>query len=231
MQTQRQLQKGDVVLSGATDVPGFFFVVPRVSGQATVGFGAGDASVHAGTALGLVNGGLTGRVYLGPKWIAKLETDASVSYITDGLADPFVLLYGMAQVSRAVTKKHGIYGGALISTGGLIGIGDDRVEWAGINAGGVIGIDILLNKFKNFGLQIEARLAPIAINPAGRIGVLPFVSSGGTQADNFGSNGVFMGQLGFGIYKRLPSKADRPAASQWGEEEPPPTLAPQARFR
>lgn len=74
----QQLASGDAVVAAGLDEPGVLYV-PRLKGQFTQGFGAGDVTATFGGPP--VGGGLTGRYYLGDG--LNVELEAQVARVQD----------------------------------------------------------------------------------------------------------------------------------------------------
>lgn len=227
MRTARQLEAGDLVLSGGLDEPGFLYV-PRVSAQVMYGIGVGDLSVHAGTTLVMLNGGLGARFYLGERWNAGLQLDANGILGNSGDVDFSGLYSGTLQVTTAARKKYGLYGGFHLA-GHTSADGDRNVEPPVFNAGLVGGVDILLAD--DVGMQLEARFAPLAFSGAG-VGVFPI--SNNTLEDSPAA--LFVGQIGISFYKRwaaAPPIKGTPEYERWNDPdddfEPRPATRPRAR--
>ncbi len=214
MRTARQLEPGDVVLSGSLDELGTLYI-PRVNAQAIYGFGAGDVSAHVGTSLLLYNLGVGGRFYLGEDWNLGLQYDANgfqdldLFGSTTGLT---VLHSGSVTLLSSVSRDTGFYGGLYSGVHGLTQ--DEATEFAGVNVGGTVGLDALIGN--NWGVQLEARFAPFMVTSSGSLTLFPgsLVSSNNTE--EAASNTIFVGQIGFGVYKRLKTRERIPASeSAW----------------
>jgi hypothetical protein len=225
MRTARQLEAGDIVVSGGLDEPGFLYV-PRVSGQVMYGIGLGDLSVHGGTTIVTFNGGLGGRFYLGERWNAGLQLDANGILGNTGDVDFSGLYSGTLQVTTAARKQYGFYGGFHLA-GHTSADGDRNFEPPVFNAGVLAGLDMLLAD--NLGIQLEARLAPLAANANG-VGVFPFT----TKAFEGDAAGLFVGQVGFSLYKRwaaTPSIEGSVVEDRWNDPDNDFKAVPATRPR
>lgn len=216
MRTARQLEAGDIVLSGGVDEPGSTFI-PRVSGQVMYGIGIGDLSAHLGTSLFAYNAGLGGRFYLGDAWTLALQTEA----YTDVYLGP--LWNGSMQLTTSVRKRRGLYGG--VHALGLGSLARREASNIDLHVGLVGGGDLLLDD--NMGMQIEARLSPMIINQDG-VGSA-FQTSGYTE-------GGFVMQLGISLYKRwaaAPSIDGSVAEERWNDPgndfKPLPATRPRTK--
>ena len=164
----RQLQSGDLVVSGSVDTPGMFFL-PRVSGQALYGIGPGDVGVHAGTTVLTYNAGVTGRAYLGKSLILSAQGD----YNRVSLLQSETLIGGLitatGRLTNAVRAGRFLYGGPQLS---VVAFQDsDQLGFAGVNVGGVIGVDFLPRS--NLGIQAELSLSPISLGPEAQLSFFP----------------------------------------------------------
>ena len=218
MQTQRQLEKGDLVFSGAADWPGFLFIAPRFSGQLTYGFGAGDVSVHAGTMVSMINAGGSVKGYLGDSINARLELDVNTLWGAEWL------LFGSFQLTNAVRKKTGLYGGLHIATMGILRYGPTFPnEYAGATAGGVFGLDMLIRD--NLGLQLNIIWTPLYIDQTLRPGAAALPPFGvPSDASSFEGPGIFGFQFGVGLYGRRPATPQltpSETAPQWSTKPSP----------
>lgn len=78
-ETARQLDAGEVVLSGSGSLPGFLFV-PSLNGRATYGFGVGDVSANLGTAVFHNHFGIGVRAYPTDFLTISVNADYSMAY-------------------------------------------------------------------------------------------------------------------------------------------------------
>ncbi len=83
METPRQLERGEVVIHGSVDIPGWYFFVPRGQGSVMYGLGGGDVTVHAGTAGAATNAGISGRHYLNDQWTFGVQNDLYLAWLED----------------------------------------------------------------------------------------------------------------------------------------------------
>lgn len=108
-ETARQLESQEVVLTGSLYYPGFI-ALPKVSGQATLGFGAGDVSARVGTAFLMNNVGLGMRLY--PSDLINLSLQADLGNVLMDFHAPGYRRYAMLtpRVSSS-TDVRPFYGG------------------------------------------------------------------------------------------------------------------------
>lgn len=212
MRTARQLEQGDLVLSGSADVVGTLFI-PRVNAQAMYGLGgAGDVSVHGGSSGLLHNAGLGARAYLGPSWTLGAQANALL-FRDVGLfstRDVTIFYNGSFLLSTTAKKKNAFYGGFQLDVYAMqVDRLTDPFEEVWINGGGIVGVDIL--DHGGLGYQLEAKVTPFYFNRDDGFTVFPLVDRG------FDSNILFSAQLGFSIYKRVKTQplAIAPSESVW----------------
>ncbi len=210
MRTARQLEPGDVVLSGSAEEFGAF-LIPRVSVQGIYGFGLGDVSAHVGTSVFLYNAGVGSRFYLGERWNLGLQLDG---FTLPGARPTWQLatgaiFSGSLTLTSSVRSDSGMYGGLYL--GALGAHEQDTSTFEGMNAGIIFGADVLQGD--NWGMQVESRFSPLMLSSTGRVGVFP-VST--IRSVDFDSNLTFILQFGVGIYRRLRTKEQIPASeSVW----------------
>lgn len=216
MQTSRQLDKGEVVYSGALDWPGAFFVIPRASGQVTYGFGAGDISGHVGTAMFTLNAGASARAYLARWLTASLQGD----FMWFPLEDTFFFFGGdtsgaafitlSPRLTTATVEGDLFYGGVQSNVIFGIGTGTNGIEPGFALFGVVGGIEYVLND--KIALQAELSLSPVAL----------------TMMDSSSSPSIGpvpVAQLGVGFNWG----SGRPAKSSPGTSTPIPQTSPPSQ--
>jgi hypothetical protein len=212
MQTSEQLESGQVVLSGALDMPGYF-IVPRASGQALIGVGGfSDVGVHAGTTVFTALAGGSARLYLA-EWLmlgvqgdfaAEFEWAGGISYVTNGTArlttrveeDGGRSLFG----TRTSRKGRIIYGGLDV---GYTRIEDGDHNMHYIAVGFFQGAERPLSDKMN--VQFEVSLYPVAWEQ-GEDGSFQLVKRGGY----FGAGSPRALQVGVGINYSSHRKAPKP---------------------
>jgi len=112
----RQLDRGEVVASGALHAPSLLYI-PSLMGQATAGLGGGDLTANVGgSALGL-SAGTGGRLYLSPS--TNLEAQSRV--MVAGETPRWLATVGLQDVPRA---DEPLYYGAHVG-----GVGGDPLEF------------------------------------------------------------------------------------------------------
>ena len=217
MRTARQLEAGDVVLSGSLDELGTLYI-PRANVQAMYGLGGvGDVSVHGGSSGYFFNGGLGGRYYISSGMTLEVQADLNAFRrfeLFGSSGDGFTFIYGGSmRLSSVARRPTSFYGAAYLGAHALQD--EDRGFMpAGLNAGGAGGVDILLDG--GWGLQIEARFAPFYLNANGRPGVFPYhgvIDVG--EEDEFAGNTLFVGQLGISLYKRIKTRPVLEPSQGW----------------
>ena len=217
MRTARQLEAGDVVLSGSLDELGTIYI-PRANVQAMYGLGgSGDVSVHGGSSGLFFNGGLGGRYYLSPLMNLEVQADFNAFRKLDlfsASGDGFTFVYGgSVRLSSVARHPSSFYGAVYLGAHAL----QDRERGfmpAGLNAGGAGGVDILLDG--GWGLQLEARFSPFFLNASGKPGVFPYhgmIDVG--EEDEFAGNTLFIGQIGVSLYKRIKTKPSLEPSQAW----------------
>ena len=210
--TARQLETGDVVLSGSLDEVGTLFL-PRANVQAMYGLGGkGDMSLHLGTSGLLHNAGLGARYYLGSDW--TLGTQANLLLFQDinlySSRELSIFYNGSFRLSTAATRTKALYGGVQIDLYALQPDSfDNPLQDVFFNGGAVVGFDVLDSG--GFGWQLEAKFTPFFFNSDDGFGMYPFLDN------DFESNFLFSAQFGFSIYKRLKTRelAIAPSESVW----------------
>lgn len=187
MQTSRQLDKGEIVYSGALDLPGFFYI-PRASAQAMYGFGAGDISAHVGTSLFLVNAGISGRAYLTPWLTAGLQSDFMVFSIGDSLGglrseqNAFGFLTLSPRLTTATIEGDLFYGG--LQSNLIFDAGSEAgLEFTAAFVGMIGGLEYVITDTLAF--QIELTVSPFYFDSSG--------------VNSFFNEGGFAFQMGLGI--------------------------------
>ena len=231
MTTARQLEKGDLVISGTADTPGVIYL-PRLSGQAVVGLGPADVSVHLGSTLLTYNAGLGVRAYLGESMILSAQGDYNFIPLVQDLTGEnlFGLITATGRLTNAVRAGRFLYGGPQIGT--LAIQSGDEFNFGGVNAGGVIGVDLAIRD--KFGFQVELFLAPVSLSPQGNVGIFPYDN---LPDDDLIGTPLITGQLSVGFYFRSTAAAraaptttddeDPWAAPGWGEDDPSPPPSPR----
>jgi hypothetical protein len=166
MQTSRQLEQGEVVYSGALDLPGTLYI-PRASAQAIYGFGAGDIGAHLGTSLLLVNTGISGRAYLTPWLTAGLQSDFML-FTSNSIFenDRFGLLTLSPRLTTATIEGDLFYGGVQSN---LIFGADSRsgLEFAFGFVGLIGGLEYVITD--TVALQVELTVSPLYFDRTARL--------------------------------------------------------------
>ncbi|MFU8805662.1 MAG: hypothetical protein ACNA8W_17750 [Bradymonadaceae bacterium] len=188
MQTSRQLDKGETVVSGAIDWPGAFVIIPRMSGQVQYGLGFGDIGAHVGTALFVANAGATARVYPANWLSASVEADVMMLTIDEAFFGSSSSGSGVLTISprllTSTVKEDLFYGG--LQSNLLFGFGQniDGLEFGVALIGLVGGLEYIVSN--QLALQLELSVSPFYISPDG---------AGSTLLEE----GVPIAQLGLGV--------------------------------
>lgn len=159
-ETARQLESQEVVLSGSLYYPGYI-ALPRVSGQATLGFGAGDVSARVGTAFLMNNVGLGMRIY--PSDLINLSLQADLGNVLMDFHAPGYRRYAMLtpRISSSATDDRPFYGGIqsniLYFTAENAYYGEETIF---AMAGAFGGIDYPIAR-RNYGVQAELIFSPL----------------------------------------------------------------------
>ncbi len=223
METARQLDEGEFVVSGSADWPGFFFVIPKIQGNVMYGYGPGDVSFHMGSAIFMYNAGLGKRLYL-LDWL-NLSLQADAMMMLPGMV-PFdssgestlAMLTATPRLTTSADEGRPFYGGVQsnIITAAFYRPDDGWEYDPGdffLLAGLVAGLDYLFES-SGIGFQLEVILYPVAYNreeglahAAQARGELPF---------------PMFGQLSLGGYYRPLTEPERiePSYDYW-EDSPP----------
>lgn len=186
MTPAHKLDKGQVVVQGALDEPGFLYI-PRLSGQATFGTGGADLGVHVGTTLLTANAGVTARAYLGNTALT-LQADGIITTFDESLFSSSGTRFGTVtltpRVGRLLNEGESVYYGAQLH--GILPFNTDDGDLPsgpGFAAGGYLGY--AWDSPGNVDLQVELSAAPIGIFPevfsddrGYGIGVTPIVQLG-----------------------------------------------------
>lgn len=210
--TARQLEQGDVVLSGSLDEAGTLFI-PRINVQAMYGLGdKGDVSAHLGSSGLLHNAGVGARAYLGPKWMLGAQANLMLLHEVDLYAsnDLSIFYNGSFRLSTAATKKNAFYGGFQVDLyARQFESFDSGIEDFWINGGGVVGFDLL--DHGGLGYQLEGKFTPLFFNTIDGVAMFPFMGNG------FEPNILFSAQVGLSIYKRIKTQPSpiAPSESVW----------------
>ena len=212
--TARQLEAGDVVISGSLDELGTIYI-PRLNVQAMYGLGgSGDVSVHGGSSGLVHNVGLGARGYLGRAWTFGVQANTMAfqdAYLFSA-RDVTFLHHGSFLLSTAARRKTALYGGLLLD---VYAMRNDSlsapVSDVFVNGGGLIGLDML--DHGGLGYQLELKLTPFFFHDRG-FSALSFFDS--TNVDN----SIFSAQLGVSIYRRVKTRelAIEPSESVWLDE-------------
>jgi hypothetical protein len=180
VETGRQLDRGDIVVSGTLDWPGLFFVLPRGQINGMYGYGPGDVSLHVGSALAMYNFGVGTRFYPHEIVTLSLQSDLNFAGLGSGAyGGPSGSRVGFwtitPRVLTSTAQYRPIYAGAqsiLISR--VVqepGVGTSRSPFA-VTLGGVIGMEVI-QPTTGFGFQAEVNLMPFSITSEGLRGGLP----------------------------------------------------------
>jgi hypothetical protein len=188
MQTSRQLDKGEVVYSGALDLPGFLYI-PRASAQAMYGFGTGDIGAHLGTSLVLFNGGVSGRAYVTPWLTAGLQSDFMLFPGLDffngpgGDGDFSGLLTLSPRLTTATIEGDLLYGGLQSNLIFATSPGY-ALEFTGVFVGLIGGLEYVITD--KVAIQAELTVSPLYVDTSGA----NFI---------FDQGGGFAFQMGLGV--------------------------------
>ena len=192
MQTSRQLDGGEVVASGMIDEPGAAYL-PRVAGQLTYGWGLGDVSIHAGTALLTANAGVGARLYLTDLFTAEVQGDA---LITPMIPEGFTVLTVTPRLTTTTSASNVFYGGVQ----GTALFGSEReqpLEFGAVLFGAVGGLEVALGR--HLTIQVEGTFSPLYYNPD--LGLGAFAIDSWQESSDFGPfilPGFF--QIGLGLH-------------------------------
>jgi hypothetical protein len=188
MQTSRQLDKGDLVVTGALDWPGFL-IIPRVSGQVTYGLESGDISAHAGSSLFTFNAGATARGYLAPWLTGSLQGDIMYLPIDEffmgaGNSGGAWLMGVTPRLTTATVTGDLFYGGAQSTI--LFGVpsGGSNIELLGAFFGVIGGLEYVIQD--NVSFQVELTVSPL------------YLTSDGLSSP-IAEGGPPVAQIGFGV--------------------------------
>lgn len=202
MSPAHKLARGEVVVQGGFDEPGFLYI-PRLSGAMTFGTGGADFGFHVGTTAATVNAGGTARAYLGD-WALSLQGDMAVTTFQDSLFSGnqrFGFITANPRFGRILSSdRQHLYGGFQ-----LVGLVPYNVDQSfdlpsrpGVAAGAYIGF--AWDSPGNVDLQAELSAAPI--------GVFPGVY---TEDDTYGFGVVPIAQFGVSVQYRK-ERDRKPAA-------------------
>ena len=223
METARQLDEGEFVVSGSADWPGFLVFIPRLQGNVTYGYGPGDVSVHLGSAIFMYNAGLGKRLYLS-EWL-NLSLQADAMMMLPGMV-PFdssgertlAMLTATPRLTTSADERRPFYAGVQSN---IITVAmhhpNDGWEFEPrefmLLGGLVAGLDYLFEP-TGIGFQLEVILYPFAYNQQDGL-------SHAAQAQGEMPFPMF-GQLSLGGYFRPPREPERmePSYDYW-EESPP----------
>jgi hypothetical protein len=178
LQTSRQLEAGEMVVSGAVDLPGFF-ILPRVGGQVMYGLDKGDVGASLSTAFVTHTAGVNARRYLSPSWNAGLQAEL-IYYAPSTHGAAFRTVEGNAfvlainpRLTSATTRNDRFYGG--IQSNILIPFSASRGGEPFLAlVGAVAGLEFPLAEQNS--IQFELTVSPVGIL---RSGVEFFPSEGG----------------------------------------------------
>lgn len=112
MEPPRQLESGELVVSGSLDVSGAAFI-PRVQGAVFRGLGPGDISLHTGfNPTMFVNLGVGGRLYLSSYLNLSLQLDGGLNLIELAEDDLYGWVVATPRLTSVTTEDRRYYFGA-----------------------------------------------------------------------------------------------------------------------
>lgn len=162
MQTPRQLDAGEVAFSASLDMPGHFFIVPRMGAQVTAGVGgAADVSAMVATTVFINEVGVGLRAYPSDDTIFGLQAAGVFDlYDREGLIKGALV----ARLGSAVTESRFFYGGGMVTAlyfptsyynefWSVSGSADGY----NISLGGYGGVDLPVGDFASFQFETQMK--------------------------------------------------------------------------
>lgn len=196
METARQLDGGEAVVSGSLDWPGVG-PVPRVSVNGMYGLGdVGDLSAHVGTTVFSGNAGIGGRFYLSDRLNLSLQADGMTILVDLGIPEvrqrEAAIVTLTPRLTTAVRDGELFYGGiqANIFNGVERREGHRRTQFLGGAMGLVGGIDHH-RMDSQVGFQAELIVFPLGLDEQATV---TMIGDDGTPV---------VAQLSLGMYFRL----------------------------
>lgn len=227
-QTARQLDPGEFILGGSLDMPGYLFL-PRASLQATYGYGYGDISARAGSAL-LSNFVGVGARFYPADWL-NISADADLMLLllplSNSLDGWMPALNLTPRISTTTSEDRFFYGGVQSNLLFL-----DPIQLTGESNssvalfGGFLGAE--WRSTSGFGIQTELVLSPLAYNMTYGHFIAPLFEPGEELS------GFLEFSIGFYWSNRSQKKTQQyipPTSEQGPKREPAPEPEPYRNRR